>query len=101
SDCGSGAAGVPPRLPGAAATRVVADAPDVDAVDWATGGGEDYELLVVCEGSALERLRGGLEDATGTTLTAIGEIVAGSHIRWLDGRGRAVAVAPGFEHFRG
>jgi len=38
---------------------------------------------------------------SGTALTAVGEIMAGSGTRWLDGRGRAVAVAPGFEHFRG
>jgi thiamine-monophosphate kinase len=89
------------RLPVAAATRIVADALDVDPIDWATGGGEDYELLVVCDPAALERLREGLAEATGTALSAVGEITVGSGIRWLDGRGRAVAVAPGFEHFRG
>jgi thiamine-monophosphate kinase len=89
------------RLPVAAATRIVADALDVDPIDWATGGGEDYELLVVCDSGALERLREGLAEATGTALSAVGEITVGSGIRWLDGRGRAVAVAPGFEHFRG
>src|SRR5947207_226321 len=88
------------RLPIAAATRAVADALDVDPVDWATGGGEDYELLVVCDPVLFARLRDGLADATGTALTAVGEIMAGSGTRWLDGRGRAVAVAPGFEHFR-
>src|SRR5256886_13033438 len=88
-------------LPIAAATRAVAEALDADPVDWATGGGEDYELLVVCEPGAFARLRAGLADATGTPLTAVGEVVDGSGTRWLDGRGRAVAVAPGFEHFRG
>jgi thiamine-monophosphate kinase len=101
AESGAGARVDLQRLPVADATRVVADALDRDSLDWATGGGEDYELLVVCEAAALERLRAGLEDATQTTLSAIGEIVAGSGIRWLDGRGRAVAVAPGFEHFRG
>jgi thiamine-monophosphate kinase len=89
------------RLPIAEATRAVADALDADPIDWGTGGGEDYELLVVCEPAAFERLRDGLNAATGATLTAVGEVVAGSGTRWLDGRGRAVAVAPGFEHFRG
>jgi len=89
------------RLPIAAATRAVAEALDADPVDWATGGGEDYELLVVCDPTAYARLRDGLPEATGTKLTAVGEIVAGSGTRWLDGRGHAVAVAPGFEHFRG
>ena len=89
------------RLPIAEATRIVANALDVDPVDWATGGGEDYELLVICERAALERLSVGLAQATGTMLSAVGEISDGSGTRWLDGRGRAVAVAPGFEHFRG
>ena len=89
------------RLPIAEATRIVADALDVDPVDWATGGGEDYELLVICEPAALERLSIGLAQATGMMLSTVGEITAGSGTRWLDGRGRAVAVAPGFEHFRG
>jgi len=89
------------RLPIAEATRIVAEALDVDPVDWATGGGEDYELLVVCEPGTLGQLADGLAKATGTTLSAVGEITAGSGTRWLDGLGRAVAVAPGFEHFRG
>ena len=100
AESGAGARVDVERLPIAAATRVVAEALDADPVDWATGGGEDYELLVVCEPTALARLRDGLPAATGTMLTAVGEIVAGSGTRWLDGRGRAVAVAPGFEHFR-
>ena len=101
AESGAGATVDVDRLPIAGATRAVAEALDVDPVDWATGGGEDYELLVVCEPAAFDRLRDGLGAATDTTLTAVGEIVAGRGTRWLDGRGRAVAVAPGFEHFRG
>jgi thiamine-monophosphate kinase len=101
AESGAGARVDVDRLPIARSTRAVADALDVDPIDWATGGGEDYELLVVCEPAAFGRLRDGLADATGNTLTAVGEVVAGSGTRWLDGRGRAVAVAPGFEHFRG
>src|SRR5262249_32624582 len=100
-ESGVGARVAVEQLPIAEATRIVAEALDVDAVDWATGGGEDYELLVACEPDALGRLREGLSQATGTMLTAVGEIAVGSGIRWLDGRGRSVAVAPGFEHFRG
>ncbi|HEV8584713.1 MAG TPA: thiamine-phosphate kinase [Methylomirabilota bacterium] len=100
-ESGAGARVHVERLPIDAATRAVADALDADPVDWATGGGEDYELLVVCEPAAVERLRAGLLDATGTALTAVGEITAERGTRWLDGRGHAVAVAPGFEHFRG
>jgi thiamine-monophosphate kinase len=87
------------RLPIAAAARAVARALDVDPIDWATGGGEDYELLLTCEPAAFDRLRDGLTAATGAPLTAVGEIVAGGGTAWLDAHGHAVAVAPGFEHF--
>jgi thiamine-monophosphate kinase len=87
------------RLPIDRATRAVADALGASALAWATGGGEDYELLVVCEAAAFDRLRDGLASATGTGLTAVGTVVAGRGTTWLDGGGRAVAVARGFEHF--
>lgn len=86
------------RLPIDEPTRVVAAALGVEPVDWATGGGEDYELLLTCEPGALERLQRGLAER-GTRLTPIGEIVAGAPaVRWL-ARGREVSVARGFEHF--
>jgi thiamine-monophosphate kinase len=87
------------RLPIDRATRAVARALDADALAWATGGGEDYELLLTCEAAALDRLREGLASATGTALTPIGAVVSGRGATWLGGDGRAVAVARGFEHF--
>ena len=87
------------RLPVAAATRAVAAALEHDLLAWATGGGEDYELLVTCAAGDFERLRTGLVEASGATLTAVGEIGGGRGLRWLDGQGREVAVAAGFEHF--
>ena len=84
------------RLPVASGTRAVAAALAQDPRAWATGGGEDYELLVTCEPAAFERLRIGLR---GTALTAVGEITAAPGLRWLEADGREVAVAPGFEHF--
>ncbi|HEU5321935.1 MAG TPA: AIR synthase-related protein, partial [Methylomirabilota bacterium] len=90
------------RLPLDAPTRAVADALGADALSWATGGGEDYELLLTCAPADLPRLAEGLGTRFGATLVAIGEIEpAGGGIRYVDGRGRPVAVAPGFEHFTG
>jgi thiamine-monophosphate kinase len=89
------------RVPIDAATRAVAGALGHDPAAWATGGGEDYELLLTCEPAALERLQRGLTEACGTRLTPIGEITAGaSVVRWTS-RGREVEVARGFEHFAG
>jgi thiamine-monophosphate kinase len=86
------------RLPIDDATRAVSAALGADAAAWATGGGEDYELLLTCEPGALERLQHGLAEACGTRLTPIGEITAGPSVRWMVG-GREVAVARGYEHF--
>jgi thiamine-monophosphate kinase len=86
------------RLPVDDATRAVARALGVDPLAWATGGGEDYELLLTCERAAFERLQGGLAESGGR-LTAIGEITTGAPaVRW-SARGHAVQVARGFEHF--
>jgi thiamine-monophosphate kinase len=80
--------------------HAVARALDRDALAWATGGGEDYELLLTVAPDAFDRLAGGLARATGTTLTAVGEMTrAAEGIRYLDADGRAVSVRPGFEHF--
>jgi thiamine-monophosphate kinase len=88
------------RLPVAAATRDVARALGADALGWTTGGGEDYELLLTCDGRALERLSEGLERATGTRLHAIGTVTGrGAGVSFVDARGREVPAAAGFEHF--
>jgi len=88
------------RIPVATSAREVARALGVDAIHWATGGGEDYELLLACAPDAFDRLARGLASATGTTLTAVGEMTTGAEgIRYLDACGEAVSVRPGFEHF--
>lgn len=87
-------------LPIAESARSVARALGDDARAWATGGGEDYELLLTCEPTAFGRLREGLERATGARLSRIGEIVAGGPtVHFVDARGRERPVRPGFEHF--
>jgi thiamine-monophosphate kinase len=87
------------RLPVAPATRTVATALQHDPLAWATGGGEDYELLVTCERGAFDRLRAGLAQVSGADLTAVGEVTSGPGVRWVDANGREVTVAAGFEHF--
>jgi len=86
-------------LPIAEGTRRVAAAADQDALAWATGGGEDYELLVVIAAAAFPRVAAGLAQATGTTLTRIGTIEPGNAVRFVDARGGEVSVTRGFEHF--
>ena len=80
-------------------TRGVAEALGRDATAWATGGGEDYELLVACAPDAFAGLAEGLARATGTALTRVGTFEAARGVRFVDARGAAVEVARGFEHF--
>ena len=88
------------RVPVSAAARRVAEASAGDALAWATSGGEDYELLLACDRLAWDRLRRGLEAATGCPLHAIGEIVdAAAGVSFVDAAGTPVVLSRGFEHF--
>jgi thiamine-monophosphate kinase len=88
------------RVPISAATREVARALGADARAWATGGGEDYELLLTCDARAFDRLSDGLARATGLPLHAIGSVTGpGARVSFVDARGREIAAAAGFEHF--
>jgi thiamine-monophosphate kinase len=90
------------RLPVAPSTRAVATALSLDPVELAVAGGEDYELLFTAERSAMDDLAAGLTSATGTAVTVIGEITAGSAtVDFLDAAGRPVEIAPVFDHFHG
>src|SRR5262249_58407232 len=76
------------RIPVSPAVHAVGKALGADALAWATGGGEDYELLLTCEPGAFDRLASGLADAAGTRLTAVGGMTAaGGGIRYLDAGG--------------
>jgi thiamine-monophosphate kinase len=89
-------------LPVAPAAREAARALGKDPLEWATGGGEDYELLLTCEPGATDALTRGLLDATGTTLTVIGRIERPeAKVTYVDARGEPVALRTGFQHFDG
>jgi thiamine-monophosphate kinase len=90
------------RLPLSPAVREAARAFGREPRDWATGGGEDYELLLTCEPAGASGLAAGLLGSTGTPLTVIGEICVGApEITWIGSGGKPVAIRAGYEHFRG
>ena len=90
------------RLPVSPAVREAARALGRDPIEWATGGGEDYELLLTCDPQAANALAAGLQNASGTPLTLIGGISSGAPgVIWLDAGGAAVTVRAGYEHFHG
>ena len=86
-------------IPIAPGTRAVAAALGCDALAWAIGGGEDYELLVVCAADGFLSISRELNDTTRTPLTQIGTIDAEPSVRFVGGDGRAIAVQPGYRHF--
>ena len=91
-----------PRLPVAPSAQAVAQALGLDALDLATTGGEDYELLFTMELSAAEAIATGLGSATGAAVTVIGEISTGTPgVQFIDAAGRAVDIGQGYEHFHG
>ena len=86
-------------IPIAASTKQLASALDQDPLAWGTGGGEDYELLVVVDADAFPAVSDGLVRTTRTRLTRVGTIERGDAVRFVDSQGRDVNVARGFEHF--
>ena len=90
------------RLPLSPAVRAAARALDRDPVDWAAAGGEDYELLLTCPAGAADALARALAAATGTPLTVVGAIEAGTpDITWIGPDGTPVPPRRGYEHFGG
>jgi thiamine-monophosphate kinase len=89
------------RLPVAPAARAVASATGRDELEWALGGGEDYELLLCVPPERVEALRAAVAFATGTELTRVGEIVAVAQGKTLvDAQGRSRPLpAVGWQHF--
>lgn len=83
------------------ATRRVAAAAGRDVLEWALGGGEDYELLLTARPEAVDAIVAAVGQATGTPVTVIGEILPaaeGRHLVLPDGR--EVELAPrGWTHF--
>lgn len=90
------------RVPVSEATRQAARALGEDVLGWAISGGEDYELLVALDAGEAARVAAGLLAATGTPLTLVGEITGPGEPMpiFVDERGTALAMGPGYEHFR-
>ena len=93
------------RIPMGEATRRVAAAAGVDPLAWALYGGEDYELVFTVDPRAAEAVARAVADATGTLVTAVGEVVPASQGIWLErsGPGGAPEKAPlearAWDHF--
>lgn len=70
-----------------------------DALQMAISGGEDYELLFTCPQAAVGEVAAAVAAKTGTAVTRIGEIVAGTGVSFVRPDGRALEPEPRFSHF--
>jgi thiamine-monophosphate kinase len=96
SDCGAviGAAAIPVADYAAALAQLM----QLDALQLALNGGEEYELLFTARSDDRERIER-LSASLGVAVTAIGEIVADKEL-YLDSGGKLTPIRPsGYEHF--
>ncbi|HEY0802960.1 MAG TPA: thiamine-phosphate kinase [Steroidobacteraceae bacterium] len=84
------------RLPLSAAMRNAVSA--TQALDWALGGGDDYELLFAVPANRFAELKAAA-DQLNLTLTEIGELRSGAGVTWsLNGNDFSPRVS-GYDHF--
>lgn len=77
----------------------LSDIPTDYDIRYATTGGEDYELLLTVAPDSVESLAKALFDATGTTLTKIGEVTDTGCVEWMENGEPAKMELKGFTHF--
>jgi thiamine-monophosphate kinase len=100
TESGVGARLYAAQIPIAPACAAVAPRVGAEALTLALTGGEDYELLFTCPASAAPYLAAEVGAATGTRVTAIGEVVPGDGIIMVDTAGNERPLGQGFDHFR-
>jgi thiamine-monophosphate kinase len=87
-------------IPVADALERGAGALGVDALQLALSGGEDYELVATMPEDAVEEARGDIDDAFGTKVSEIGEVVEGSGMVAVREDGSVSPLEPaGWDHF--
>jgi thiamine-monophosphate kinase len=100
--CGAGGVGARIRLsdvPVAPALRRLAGVLDLDPLDLALHGGEDYELLAAVPASAVDGARAHLDERYGTALTEIGEITAEGLVAVGEDGSESPLEPRGWDHF--
>jgi thiamine-monophosphate kinase len=73
---------------------------EVDPLELAISGGEDYELLATIDVTDLDLARGRLHERSGVPLSEVGVILEGRGLEALDPNGEVAPLAPaGWDHF--
>jgi thiamine-monophosphate kinase len=82
--------------------HAAAAALEVDPLDLAISGGEDYELLATIAPTEVDGARERLRDRFGLALTQVGDIVEGQGLVAVDAHGAESTMEPkGWDHFAG
>ncbi len=90
------------KIPIASEAKELEKVIDVDPLDLAISGGEDYELLLTAPKENVKKMMEHLFNDTGTQLSEIGEIVSGSEVRFIDPTNvKKDFEISGFDHFKG
>jgi thiamine-monophosphate kinase len=87
-------------LPLAEGVAEVATATGQDPLQQAVSGGEDYELLAALPPDRLEEASQRMAEATETTLTEVGRVVAGEGVE-IRLPGGGLLESQGYDHFAG
>jgi thiamine-monophosphate kinase len=87
------------RLPVDPACAALARRIGRSALEMATAGGEDYELLFTCPPSAAARIAAVVSQAAGAQVTAVGEITEQPGVTFIGPDGQPIAPSSGFDHF--
>jgi len=87
------------QVPVHACCRAAAESLNLDPLELAITGGEDYELLLTCPPAAAGEIQQAVRIASGVPLTVVGEVVGGDGAALLDAAGRRKPLGSGFDHF--
>ena len=87
------------QVPVHAACRATAGLLNLDPLELAITGGEDYELLLTCPPEAVGEIQQAVRVASGAPLTVIGEVAGGDEAALVDAAGRRKPLGSGFDHF--
>ncbi|MBN1458406.1 MAG: thiamine-phosphate kinase [Armatimonadetes bacterium] len=87
------------RVPIHRACSFVASRLGINDLQLSLTGGEDYQLLFTCPREAVDEIAKAVGDATGGSVSVIGEIVSEQEVAVLDADGRERPFGAGFDHF--
>ncbi len=99
AESGVGARVYADRIPVDRCCAAVARELEADPLSLAVTGGEDYELLLTCRQEEAEKTVALVRRATGTQVTAIGEVLGDEDVLLTDADGSTRPLGAGFDHF--